>query len=360
MGQAENRYVYEPDYAVAPGETLKETIESLGMTQRDLAIRTGLAPKTINQIIKGKAPITPDTAILLERVTAVPARLWNNLESNYREQLSKIADRKRLAEDLLWLETIPVKELIKREVFKATKDKVELVSLVLQFFGVAGSRQWKELWMNPDCVYRKSAKFTAEPGAVAAWLRLGEIEAQKIRPLPYDASKFKAVLGQIKSLTTEPPEVFIPKMIELTASAGVVVVFIPEIKKCPVSGAARWLTPEKALIQLSLRYKTDDHFWFSFFHEAGHILKDPKKEVFIEDDGGGREEKANRFAADFLIPNEHGDELKKLKTEADISAFAQSLGLAPGIVLGRLQKEGLLPWATRLNRMKRHFEWSKS
>ena len=158
----------------------------------------------------------------------------------------------------------------------------------------------------------------------------------------------------------EPPDVFLPKTIELTASAGVAVVLIPEIKKCPVSGAAHWLTPDKALIQLSLRYKTDDHFWFSFFHEAGHILKDPKKEVFIEDDGDDREEKANRFAADFLIPPEHWDEFHKLKTEADISSFSQAVGLAPGIVLGRLQKEGFLPWATRLNRMKRHFDWSKS
>ena len=140
MGQAEKRYVFEPDYAVLPGETLKETIESLGMTQRDLAIRTGLAPKTVNQIIKGKAPITPDTAILLERVTAVPARLWNNPESNYREQLAKITDRKCLEEDIQWLKTLPVKELIKRGAVKETKDKTELVSTVLQFFGVAGSR----------------------------------------------------------------------------------------------------------------------------------------------------------------------------------------------------------------------------
>ncbi len=94
------RYAYEPDYAVPPGATLQETIDSLGMTQRELALRTGMAPKTINEIINGKAPITPATSILLERVTGIPARMWNNLESNYREQLALKADRDRLRREL--------------------------------------------------------------------------------------------------------------------------------------------------------------------------------------------------------------------------------------------------------------------
>lgn len=359
--EGEKRYTFEPDYAVPPGETLQETIEALGMTQRDLAKRTGMAPKTINQIIKGKAPITPDTAILLERVTGIPARFLNNLESNYREQLAKIADRQRLQADLEWLKTIPIRELINRGHVPETKDKVSLVYSVLQFFGVASSQQWHVLWMRADCAYRKSRKFEAKPGAVATWLRLGELEALKIRTAPYNPDVFVSVLREIRSLTAEPPDVFIPRMTELAASAGVAVVFIPEIKKCPTSGVARWLSPDKALIQLSLRHKTDDHFWFSFFHEAGHILKDPKKEVYIQadEDEDGRESKANRFAADFLIPVEHKAIFEKLLTEYAIRDFADTIGITPGIVVGRLQNEKVLPWATKLNRLKRHFEWTE-
>ncbi len=354
------RYVYEPDYAVPPGASLQETIDSLGMTQRDLALRTGMSPKTINEIVKGKAPITPDTSVLLERVTGVPARMWNNLETNYREQLARLADRQRLAGDPDWLNSVPTKELIKRGVIAAQTDEVSLLHAVLRFFGVGSSEQWQRVWMQPAGAFRKSSKFAAQPEVVATWLRLGELEAQKVVTQTYDKAKFRAALDEIRTLTVEPPEVFQPRMVELAAAAGVAVVFVPEIKKCPVSGVARWLAPEKALIQLSLRYKTDDQFWFSFFHEAGHILNDPKKEVYIDtdDDEDGCEARADQFAANLLIPAEHRSLLMSLRAGPAIQQFARTLGISPGIVLGRLQKEKVVPWATMLNKsLKRRFTW---
>jgi HTH-type transcriptional regulator/antitoxin HigA len=356
------RFAYEPDYAVAPGATLQETIESLGMTQRELALRTGMAAKTINEIINGKAPITPDTSVLLERVTGVPARMWNNLESNYREQLARIADRQRLQGDPAWLNRVPTKELINRGVIGAQPNPVSLLHAVLRFFGVGNAEQWRQLWMQPAGEFRKSARFEAQPEAVATWLRLGELEAQTVVTKPYDKANFRAALDAIRVLTVDPPHKFQKRMVELAAAAGVAVVFVPEIRKCPVSGVARWLTSDKALIQLSLRYKTDDHFWFSFFHEAGHILNDPKKDVYIHDDqdAGGREDQANRFAANFLIPPEHAPLLPKLTTRPAIVGFARRIGIAPGIVLGRLQKEGIVAWGSNLNDLKRRFQWDQA
>lgn len=355
------RYPFEPDYAVAPGETLSETLEGLGMSQRDLALRTGMSTKTINEIVKGKAPITPDTSVLLERVTGVPSRMWNNLEANYREQLAKIADRQRLEEDLDWLKSIPTNELIKRGVVEKQPDRVSLLHAVLSFFGVASSENWHDLWMQPDASFRKSATFEAQPGAVATWLRLGELKAQAVRTAPYDKEEFKDALLEIRGLTTEDPELFEPKMKERAASAGVAVVFVPEIRKCPTSGASRWLTADKALIQLSLRHKSDDHFWFSFFHEAGHILNDAKKEVFIDDGNREeeREEKANRFAANFLIPPSDATQLPFLQSKAAVRRFAESIGIAPGIVVGRLQKDRVIPYS-RMNDLKRRFEWKRT
>jgi addiction module HigA family antidote len=88
-----------PDYAIPPGETLLDTIKALGMPQAELAERTGSPKKTINKIIKGKAPITPDTALQLERVLGVSAAaFWNNLEKNYRETLARLAEQERLQE----------------------------------------------------------------------------------------------------------------------------------------------------------------------------------------------------------------------------------------------------------------------
>ena len=358
---SKKRYAYTPDYAVAPGVTLQETIDSLGMTQRDLAMRTGMAPKTINEIIKGKAPITPDTSVLLERVTGVPARMWNNLESNYREQLARIADRERLEADLSWMRTIPTKELTARGAIDATADKTALLHSVLTFFGVGSSEQWQRVWMQPDAAYRKSARFEAHPGAVATWLRLGELEAQRISTKPYDRARFQAALMAIRALTVRPPEVFEPEMRRAAAEAGVAVALVPELKKCPISGVARWLTPDKALIQLSLRYKTEDQFWFSFFHEAGHIMNDPKKTMYIDDGGPSssceREARANRFAADTLIPPAYESRFQTLLTQAQILQFAEDVGIAPGIIVGRLQRQGILPWPSALNALKRRFAW---
>jgi len=358
--QMTKRYEFQPDYAVPPGATLQETIDSLGMTQRDLALRTGMAPKTINEIIKGKAPITSDTSVLLDRVTGVPTHMWNNLEANYRDQLARITDRERLKSDLEWLRTIPTKELIARGVIEDPNDKVTLLHAVLRFFGVGSPAQWREVWMRPAGAFRMSAKFKRDPGAVASWLRLGELQAQKVPTKVYDKVRFRRGLDEIRKLTVEPCDVFQPRMIELAAPAGVAVAFVREIKKCSVSGVARWLSPDKALIQLSLRYKSDDQFWFSFFHEAGHILNDPKKEVYIDDGDSSdddREGQANRFAADFLVPHRFQDRLSSLATASQIRTFAGLIGVAPGIVVGRLQRAKMVPWPTTLNSLKRRFDW---
>jgi len=352
------RYKYEPDYAVAPGRTLQETIDALGIDQRELAARTGLSAKHVNQVIKGVAPITQDTAIRLERVTGVPARMWNNLEANYREQLTRIAEKERLQDGLQWLKSIPTRELVNRGAIEEHSGRVELLEDVLCFFGVATVDAWCQIWLAPQHSLRKSPAFEAKPGAMATWLRLGELDAQAIECQPFDKSTFREALTQIRTLTTEPPETFVSGMKELCAGAGVAIVLIPEIRGAPASGATRWLTPHKAMIQLSLRYKTDDQFWFSFFHEAGHVLYDGKKETFVDDGRGDdqREARANRFAANHLIPTDCVCEFPRLRTWAAVEFFAREIGIAPGIVVGRLQREGILRH-NQLNGLKRRFEW---
>jgi HTH-type transcriptional regulator/antitoxin HigA len=112
-----------------------------------------------------------------------------------------------------------------------------------------------------------------------------------------------------------------------------------------VSGLTRWLSKDKALIQLSLKYKTDDQVWFTFFHEAGHILLHGKRSVFIECPGRAdtpEEREADAFARDFLIPPSYRARLPLLKSKAAIQSFARELGVSPGIVVGRLQHDHLL------------------
>lgn len=354
------RYAYEPQYAVPPGRTLQETIDALGMGQRDLAARAGLSYKHINQIIQGIAPITHETAVRLEQVTGVPARMWNNLEVNYREQLAKLEEQKRLKNDLAWLKKVPAAELVKRKKLERHADPVLTLKAVLRFFGVADVKAWENIWLSPAVAYRKSSVFLGKPEAMATWLRLGELEAREVQCAPFDKGRFKTVLDQIRGLTVEQPDVFVPEMKTLCERAGVAVVLVPEIKNAPVSGATRWLTPEKAMIQLSLRYKTNDQFWFTFFHEAGHILLGGKREAFIDlnHQKGPEEEEADRFAANHLIPSHRSGELNRLKTQGAIEAFAKSIGIAPGIVVGRLQHERIIRY-DQFNGLKVRYQWVK-
>lgn len=351
---------YEPDYEVAPGETLRETLAALGMTQVQLAARTGLSLKHVNQIAQSVAPITPETALLLEKTTGVKARMWNVLEATYRERVTREESREALLKDADWLKQLPINELKKRELVPDTNDKATLLDAVCRFFGVADRKRWEQVWLAPLASFRQSPSFAADAGAVATWLRIGEIRASSIDCEPFDSARFRDVLAEILKLTLwDDVSAAADELVELCASAGVAVVFVGEIGKTRASGAARWLTPTKALIQLSLRHKTDDHLWFSFFHEAAHILLHSKKATFITGTDGEANEtmegEANRFAANQLIPRRLQPELARLNTEADVRTFARRIGIAPGIVVGRLQKEELWLWS-RGNKLKRRLE----
>lgn len=357
---------YNPDQVSSPGDTLLEVLEERGMTQVELAERTGRPKKTINEIINGKAAITPETALQLERVFNIPASFWNNRERRYREFLAQQEEKKHLAKHIPWLKGIPVKAMIKFGWIRQYSDKLEQLREVLNFFAVASPEQWEGIWLNNQIDFRKSQAFQSDPGAISAWLRRGEIEASKITCAPYNANNFREALRKIRALTVELPEIFQPKLVQLCAEAGVAVVFVPELPRTRTSGATHWLNADKALIQLSLRYKTDDHLWFTFFHETGHILLHGKRDFFLEGTGvvsveaQEKENEANKFSADILIPPR---DLQRFLTsipqisKANIIEFANEIGIAPGIVVGRLQHDGLLP-SSHCNDLKQRWEWA--
>lgn len=354
---------YNPDYAVPPGETLLEIIESLGMSQTQLAERTHRPKKTISEIINGKTAITPETAIQLEHVLDVPARFWMNLENNYRETLARLEEKERLTEQQEWLKTVPVKDMIVKGWIKKQFEVVEQFQEVLSFFGVASVEGWNDYWGNllSSAAFRQSKAFKSEPSAVATWLRQGEREAQDIQCNEFSSTEFKKVLSNIKLLTGESPSVFVPEITKLAASAGVAVVFVPEVPKCRVNGATRWLNSKKALIQLSLRYKINDHLWFTFFHESGHILRHGKKALFLEGefDNEQAESEADAFASDFLILPKEYTRFRSVGdfSQGSVKMFSKRIGIAPGIIVGRLQHDKVIPFS-HLNSLKIQFAWS--
>lgn len=353
------KFIYEPDYAIPPGETLVEALESLGMTQAELATRTGRPLKTINEIAKGKSSITPETALQFEKVLGVPASFWNSLETKYQQALANKRDRQTLTGFVRWLDELPIKDLVSRGWLHPTSDKTDLVSQALAFFGVSDPNVWRQLWLSPKAAFHRSQAFKASPGAIAAWLRIGELEAQKINCESFDRNRFKQELETLRGLTNAPLPRIKKELVERCRKVGVAVVFIAELHGTHVSGAAQWLNPDKALIQLSCRYKSDDQFWHAFFHEAGHILLHGKREVFIDDSANSgteeQERQAHDFASALLVPP------AKLRhfleywrgDETSVQRFADELGIAPGIVVGHLQHRKVLEFH-QLNSLKRY------
>ncbi len=342
---------FTPDWISPPGDTISDILEERDWTQEDFAKRMGNSTKHISQLINGKATITQETALKLERVIGGTAGFWLNREVQYRENLHRLEESKNLEGWVGWLDELPVKELMNSGYIEKnrliSKNKPEVVNNMLRFFGVASPAEWRTQYKGMAVAFR-SAKREHDIGAVSAWLRLGEIEAENADIPAYNASKFKKALAEIRKLTIKSPNEFRDEMQKRCQEAGVSFIFVPSISGAHVSGAARWLNPHKPIIQLSLYGKTNDTFWFSFFHEAVHILKHGKDAVFLDDsldtnnNYSAEETEANRLASEILIPSKYSKNLSELNSKSAVTQFSRQIGIHPGIVVGRLQYEGFI------------------
>ncbi|HEY3318460.1 MAG TPA: helix-turn-helix domain-containing protein [Coriobacteriia bacterium] len=356
-------YRYVPDVVSAPGETLREVLEDRGISQADFATRLGKTEKFVSQLINGKAPISPQTALDLQRVLGVSAAFWNNAEALYRGYLARKAEEEELAKSAQWAKRFPLKAMADNKWVARETSQAEQAEELLSFFGVASPDAWEQYWSSPKRLAARMTKaFEPDTVALSAWLRRGELEAEQIETGPFEPKAFESVLRELRALTREPVELWQEALREQCAAVGVAVVFVPELPKIRCHAVSRWLSPAKALIQLCLRYKTDDQLWFGFFHEAAHLLKHGKKRTFISDidPDSAEEAEANRFAGDLLIPaGEYRDFLLGHEPSRErVTAFAEQLGIAPSIVVGRLQHDGYVPFS-QMNDLKQKLEWAQ-
>lgn len=347
MAELINQYV--PDYAIHPGVYLDEVLETRGIKKKDFAERSGLSVKAISQIVQGRSVYSPDTALKFEKTLDVHAEIWVGLVEAYQLFQERSKNRKLLETEKTrkWVNRFPTAELKRMGYLPATRKLDELADALLRFLGVATPNAWDDFNATRAVNYRKSGKFTESPEATSVWLHLAEKESEKISAKTFDKEKFSANLKKIRTFTVETPEVFYPQMVALCAEAGVKLVFVPELKETHISGAALWLNQNQAMIAVSLRYKTNDHFWFTFFHEAAHLLLHGKKLIFLdrrESDNSKEENEANAYAGEILIPEAKYREFAEFRgfDAASIRGFAASIGIHPGIVVGRLQHDKLL------------------
>lgn len=350
---------FTPDWVSAPGDTIADFLQERGCSESEFAWQIGYSLTEVRDLLQGRASISIAIARQLERVLGASVEFWMARDFQYRQDIRRlhVADKQ-------WLEELPVGDMIRFGWLRPVPHPVDEVAACLRFFGVPNVRDWRKLYGNLEekFAFRTSPSLDSRPGAVAAWLREGEIEAQRINCAPWNPDRFRAVLSSIRSLTREKDPVrFLPKLQDQCAECGVAVVIVRCPAGCRASGATRFLTKEKALLLLSFRFLTDDHFWFSFFHEAGHLLLHGTKGFFLEGEDTPRtiqEEEANEFAAQILVPPAFQSEMLALQVNSrQVIRFAMHVGVSPGIIVGQLQHMGKFR-RNQLNGLKRRYEWA--
>lgn len=341
--------------ATPPGATIKEQLDDRGMTQKDFAIRMDMSEKHISQLINGDVQLKPDVALRLESVLGIPASFWNNLENIYREKLARAKEENAMDADKKIAQQIPYAEMVRLGWIEASQKIEDKVRNLRKFFEVAFLGVIDNL-MIPGIAYRKLSENHKKDYLLAVWSQKAKQEARNYRVSKINLQRLLSLIPDIRALTLEAPSIFCPKLMQMMSSCGIALVFLQHMKGSFLHGAS-FYDGEKIVMALTVRTHDADRFWFSLFHEIDHILEGhiSKNHIFTDED----EIHADNFAKNSLIPPQEYSEFIGLKSFSSISikAFANKIGIDPGVVVGRLQKENHISWK-QLNSLKKHYDIS--
>jgi HTH-type transcriptional regulator / antitoxin HigA len=350
---------FSPDWVSAPGETIGDIVRERNLRVSEVAKQLGQTEEQFDQLLVGGLTITLGLARKLEAVLGGSPEFWLTRDSRYREGRSRAISGEANA----WLKDLPLADMRAFGWIDRTEFKRDPLAECLKFFAVSSVAAWHQSYGTLESSYsfRSSPTFASNAGAVAAWLRQGEREASEIDCAPWSAARFKDTLNAVRDLTRiKDPKAFLPQLRAICAASGVAVAVVRSPQRSRASGATRFLTREKALMLLSFRYLSDDQFWFTFFHEAGHLLLHKRGRIFlegVEDPGSEEETQANKFAAEFLIPPELELAANSIRANKyDLVRFARKIGVSPGIVVGQLQTRGRIK-RSHFNGLKRRYNW---
>ena len=341
---------YFPQSVPHPGETLAEKLEEIEMGPKEFALRTGKPEKTIIAIVNGQSSITPDMAVQFESVTKIPANFWMNHQRGYDEYIAREKRQKVIQQSISWAKQFPLAEMIKKGWLPQVKTIEEKTMEMLAFFSFSNYTAWEDYYFNQQLkvAFRISLAHIKDPYAISAWLRRGELQAGELHAGAYSEKKFKEALPKLKAIMAKHPEDFFQQLQNICLKAGVKVVHTPCINKAPISGSTRWLN-DTPFIQLTGRFNRNDIFWFTFFHEAGHIIMHGKKDIFLEnleysDKDLEKEKEADSFSIKWTFSDEEEAEIIEalpLKNQ-NIKHFAKKFKTHPAIIIGRLQRKKLI------------------
>lgn len=353
---------YSPNWISPPGKTIKDILADKAINIKLFAEYINQDLTSVDELLLGKKPINHEIAEKLAITIGASKEFWLNRQSQYEEAI-KFLTYSPLNQPLIsWVKSLPVAEMMKYRWIENFHSNIEKAFACLNFFNVDSVDEWnnKNQLLLARSTFRQSLKFNQDYFATVTWLRKGELIANSIQTKPWSESLFKEKLIEIRVLTREEsPKIFLPLLIKTCADCGVAVSIVKTVEGCRASGATRFLHPSKAMMILSFRYLTDDQFWFTFFHEAGHLLLHKDRVIVEGYEDESLEKEANEFAENILIPRENLSEFLKLGQDyKDIIRFARKLGVSRGLIVGQLQKQGLISFQ-KFNDLKYRFNWDE-
>lgn len=346
---------YIPSVVFHPAVTLREKLDEMSMSIKEFALRTGKPEQTIIAVLNEDSSLTPEMAVLFENVTQIPASFWINKQARYNEYVARNKQQESIEAAVEWAQQFPYAEMAKNNWVPPTRKVEEKAQHLLAFFGVANQVGWENLYMQSELKVAAytSLKFTHNAYSVSAWLRQGEIQAKDMQVPQFDIKKLKEKMKEMRSLMVNCPNDFFPQLQKLCFDAGVILLFTPKLPNVPLSGSTRWIK-DTPLIQLTARYKQNDRFWFTFFHELGHIILHGKKYISLENidfaaSDKEKEQEAHDFAVKHTFSKEQENKLLRehpasISTD-DIVNYAREFNTHPAMIIGRLQFLKLIPYS---------------
>ena len=345
---------YKDIVAFHPGYYIADIIEDMNISQAEFATRMGTTAKTLSQLINGQANISNDLAKKLSVMLGTSVDVWQNLQNTYDQKLIEIQQSKDFDAQAELVKEIDYKYFVDVIGLPMTRSIKGKVANLCKFLKVADLR----IMLKPDFLvnFRSSSSCNRERQIInsRAWIQTAMNLSKNIETKPYNAEKLKGYLPELRGMTVKEPKVFLPRMNEIFSECGIAFILLPHLKNSGVNGAVKWVTEDRVVLAMNNRGLDADKFWFSLFHELAHIVLGHvgQPNGTSEDD----EKEADRWSGDILIDSKDFEDFRRNRdySESQVLQFAKAQGIAPGIIVGRMQLEGMIKYSM-LNNLKEKY-----
>ena len=333
------------DLIIHPGETIKELLEDKEMTQEELAIRTGYSAKHISEVISGKKSISSKFANALEYVFGIPTEFWINLQGNYDKEVLELEKLNNInEEEFNILEDLKdvVRYCEKTKIIDGGKNKSLTILNMRRFLNVNNLVAIPNLPLQ-QVAFRGTKKLKVNVNVLYAWKRICEYLTEGVTVVnAFNKELLKEKYEEIKSTMFLEPNKMVKELKKIFLDCGVVFEVVRNFSGAPVQGYIQ-KKKDKVLLCMTIRQSFSDIFWFTLFHEIGHLLNDDFSNQYIDYSfiDSEIEKNADLFARDVLINNNDYEKFKSAgKIDIDsINKFAKTQNVKPGIVIGRIQTD---------------------